>query len=89
LQEKLVGLLPDQCTFPLKRRDIMAGVKYYLRQSNALLSHAQSITDPQLKARYRMMAQQYSDMASESAGEPEEVASETDDRQGPPRNYRL
>jgi hypothetical protein len=67
----------------------MAGVKYYLRQSNALLSHAQSITDPQLKARYRMMAQQYSDMASESAGEPEEVASETDDRQGPPRNYRL
>ena len=49
----------------------MAGVKYYLRQANAFLSHAQSITDTQLKARYRMMAQQYSDMASESAGEPE------------------
>ena len=64
----------------------MAGVKYYLRQANAFLSHAQSVTDTQLKARYRMMAQQYSDMASELAGEPEEVASETNDRQGPPRN---
>jgi hypothetical protein len=86
LQQKLVGLLPEQCTFPLKRRDVMAGVKYYLRQANAFLSHARSITDTQLKARYRMMAQQYSDMASESAGEPEEVASETDDRQEPPRD---
>ena len=64
----------------------MPDVRYYLRQANAFLSHAQSITDPQLKARYWMMAQQYSDMASESGGEPEEVAPETDDRQGPPRN---
>jgi|NGEPerStandDraft_6_1074524.scaffolds.fasta_scaffold95168_1 hypothetical protein len=70
----------------LKRRSVMPGVKYYLRQAKAFLSHAQSITDLQLKARYSMMAQRYSDMASESAGEPEEVASETDDRQGPPRN---
>jgi hypothetical protein len=88
LQEKLVGLLPDQFTFPLKRRNVMAGVKYYLRQANAFLSHAQSITDPQLKARYRMMARQYIDMASKSASEPEEVASETVDgarRALPPR----
>jgi hypothetical protein len=62
----------------------MPGVKYYLRQANAFLSHAQSITDSQLRARYRMMAQKYRDMASESAGEAEEVASETDDRHGPP-----
>jgi hypothetical protein len=62
----------------------MPGVKYYLRQANAFLSHAQSITDSQLRARYRMMTQKYRDMASESAGEPEEVASETDDRHGPP-----
>jgi hypothetical protein len=62
----------------------MPGVKYYLRQANAFLSLAQSITDSQLRARYRMMAQKYRDMASESAGEPEEVASETDDRHGPP-----
>jgi hypothetical protein len=54
----------------------MPGVKYYLRQANAFLSHAQSITDPQLRARYRMMAQRYIDMASESAGEPEVAASE-------------
>jgi hypothetical protein len=53
----------------------MPGVKYYLRQANAFLSHAQSITDPQLRARYRMMAQRYIDMA-ESAGEPEVAASE-------------
>jgi len=54
----------------------MPGVKYYLRQANAFLSHAQSITDPQLRARYRMMAQRYIDMGSESAGEPEVAASE-------------
>jgi hypothetical protein len=76
LQEKLVGLLPGQFTFSLKRRGVMPGVKYYLRQANAFLSHALSITDPQLRARYRMMAQRYIDMASESAGEPEVAASE-------------
>jgi hypothetical protein len=54
----------------------MPGVKYYLRQANAFLSLAQSITDTQLRARYRMMAQRYTNMASESAGEPEEVAPE-------------
>jgi hypothetical protein len=49
----------------------MPGVKYYLRQANTFLSLAQSITDSQLSARYRMMARRYSDMASAAAGEPE------------------
>jgi hypothetical protein len=50
----------------------MPGVKYYLRQANTFLSLAQSITDAQLRARYRMMARRYRDMASEAAGEPED-----------------
>jgi len=58
----------------------MPGAKYYLRQANAFLSLAQSITDAQFRARQRMMAQRYRDMASESesesVGEPEEAASE-------------
>jgi hypothetical protein len=54
----------------------MPGVKYYRRQANAFLSLAQSITDTQLRARYRMMAQRYSNMASESAGEPKEATPE-------------
>ena len=54
----------------------MPGVKYYLRQANAFLSLAQSITDTQLRARYQMMAQRYRNMASETAGEPKEAAPE-------------
>jgi hypothetical protein len=54
----------------------MPGVKYFLRQANAFVSLAQSITDAQLRARYRMMAQRYRNMASESAGEPKDTAPE-------------
>jgi hypothetical protein len=46
----------------------MPGVKYFIRQANAFLSLAQSNTDEQLRARYRMMAQRYRDMASDSSG---------------------
>jgi hypothetical protein len=66
----------------------MPGVKYYLRQSNAFLSLAQSITDAQLRARYRMMAQRYSKMASESAGEPKQAASERWAATDRPENIR-
>jgi len=66
----------------------MPGVKYYLRQANAFLSLAQSITDTQLRARYRMMAQRYSKMASESAGEPKEAASERRTGKDRPENIR-
>jgi hypothetical protein len=71
---------------PLQKEGCHARRQILLTASKRVFSHAQSITDPELKARYSMMAQRYSDMASESAGEPEEVASETDDRQGPPRD---
>jgi hypothetical protein len=63
----------------------MAGAKYYLRQASAFLALAQSISDTQLSARYRMMAQRYSEMASESTDEPKEAAADRlagDDRPG-------
>jgi hypothetical protein len=52
----------------------MPGVQYYLRQPSAFRALAQSATDPQMSARYRMMAQQYKDIADELAREPEEMA---------------
>jgi hypothetical protein len=52
----------------------MPGSKYYLRQANAFLELAQPIGDTQLRARYRMMTQRYSEMASESNDEPKEAA---------------
>jgi hypothetical protein len=66
----------------------MPGVKYYLRQANAFLSLAQSITDTQLRARYRMMAQRYRNMASESAGEPKDTAPEPRTGKDRPENIR-
>jgi hypothetical protein len=66
----------------------MPGVKYYLRQADAFLSLAQSITDTQLRARYRMMAQRYSNMASESAGEPKEPAPGRKTGKDQPENIR-
>src|SRR5258708_7129787 len=50
----------------LERGGIMPGIKYYLRQANAFLSLAQSTTDAPLRERYRMMAERFRGMASES-----------------------
>jgi hypothetical protein len=47
------------------------GTKYYLRQADAFLSLAQSTTDAQLRARYRMMAERFRSMASESTEKPD------------------
>jgi hypothetical protein len=66
----------------------MPGVKYYLRQANAFLSLAQSVTDTQLRARYRMMAQRYRNMASESAGEPKDASPERKTGKDRPDNIR-
>jgi hypothetical protein len=87
LDRTLVSLLAEQLTIPQKE-GVMPGVKYYLRQENAFLSLAQSITDTQLRARYRMMAQRYGDMASESAGEPKEEAPERRTGKERPENLR-
>jgi len=67
---------------------VMPGAKYYLRQANAFLSLAQSVTDAQLRARYRMMAQRYGDMASESKSEPEKAAPEARTGKDRPGNIR-
>jgi hypothetical protein len=66
----------------------MPGAKYFLRQANAFLSLAQSVTDAQLRARYRMMAQRYGDMASESKSEPEKAESEERPGKDRPGNIR-
>ena len=68
-----------------KRRGVVPGAKYYLRQAAAFLALAESIGDTNLCARYRMMAQRYSEMASESKIEPKEAAADRrpgDDRPG-------
>jgi hypothetical protein len=49
----------------------MPGIKYYLRQADAFLSLAQSTTDAPLRARYRMMAERFRGMASESTADPD------------------
>jgi hypothetical protein len=54
----------------------MPGVQYYLRQASAFRALAQSVTDPQMSARYRMMAQQYSDIVNDLAREPTPVEPE-------------
>jgi hypothetical protein len=50
----------------LERGCVMPGIKYYLRQANAFLSLAESTADASLRARYRMMAERFRGMASES-----------------------
>jgi hypothetical protein len=65
----------------------MPGIKYYLRQANAFLSLAQSTADAPLRARYRMMAQRFRDMASESSEKPDGVADRRTDIKEPPINF--
>jgi hypothetical protein len=66
----------------------MPGAKYYLRQAAAFLALADSIGDTQLCARYRMMAQRYSEMASESRNEPKEAAADRHPGEDQPGNVR-
>jgi hypothetical protein len=65
----------------------MPGTKYYLRQANAFLSLAQSTTDAQLRARYRMMAERFRGMASESTEKPDGAADQRTVVNEPPMNF--
>jgi hypothetical protein len=71
-----------------KRRDVVPGAKYYLRQAAAFLALADSIGDTQLRARYRMMARRYGEMASESKNEPKEAAADRRPGEDRPVNIR-
>jgi hypothetical protein len=80
-------LVADRSAFP-QRRGVVPGAKYYLRQAAAFLALADSIGDTELSARYRMMAQRYSEMASESKNESKETAADRRPGEDRPGNIR-
>jgi hypothetical protein len=65
----------------------MPGIKYYLRQANAFLSLAESTADASLRARYRMMAERFRGMASESTEKPDGAEDKRTVVNKPPMNF--